>query len=133
MERVNSALCWTMLADETTDKARKELMAFCVRYVCTDSEGKSVVREEVVAIRDVIKHIRNRSNLKEFDEVKLSGENIGNTLLEVLAELEINTTSCVGQGYDADGSSVMSSERVGTALSRRFATLQTIIIVFCTS
>ena len=84
-----------------------------------------------MAIRDVIKHIRNRSNLKEFDEVKLSGENIGNTLLEVLAELEINTTSCVGQGYD--GSSVMSSERVGTALSRRFATLQTIIIVFCTS
>ena len=43
VERVNSALCWTMLADETTDKARKELMAFCVRYVCTDSEGKSVV------------------------------------------------------------------------------------------
>ena len=113
VERVNSALCWTMLADETTDNARKELMAFCVRYVSTDNEGKSVLREEVVAIRDVIQHIRNRLNLKEFDEVKLSGENIGNTLLEVLAELGINTTSCVGQGYD--GCSVMSSERVGTA------------------
>ena len=113
VERVNSALCWTMLADETTDNARKELIAFCVRYVGTDSEGKSVLREEVVAIRDVIKHIRNRLNLKEFDEVKLSGENIGNTLLAVLAELGLNTASCIGQGYD--GCSVMSSERVGTA------------------
>ena len=57
--RVNSALCWTMLADETTDNARKELMAFCARYVDTDSDGKSVLREEVVAIRDIIKHIMN--------------------------------------------------------------------------
>jgi hypothetical protein len=27
VEKVNSALCWTMLADETTDNARDELLA----------------------------------------------------------------------------------------------------------
>ena len=43
VERANSALFWTMLADETTKNARKELMAFCVRYVGTDSEDKSVL------------------------------------------------------------------------------------------
>ena len=52
-------------------------------------------------------------NLKEFDKVKLSGEKIGNTLLAVLAELGLNTASCMGQRYN--GCTVMSSERVGTA------------------
>ena len=52
-------------------------------------------------------------NLKEFDKVKLSGEKIGNTLLAVLAELGLNTASCIGQGYD--GCTVIASERVWTA------------------
>jgi hypothetical protein len=32
VEKVNSALCSTMLADEKTDNARNELLALCVKF-----------------------------------------------------------------------------------------------------
>jgi hypothetical protein len=67
-----------MLADETTDNAWKELLLYWL-YVLgipidTDGEGKSVLREEVIAIRDGSKQIRSRLNIAVFDEVKLSGK-----------------------------------------------------------
>jgi hypothetical protein len=80
-----------MLADETTDNIRKELLALCVRYIDTDSEGKSVLLVEVIEIRDVSKQIRNMLNIAVFEEGKLSGENMGESLLSVLTELGLNT------------------------------------------
>ena len=55
---VNAAGMWTVLADETTDIAKTEQLAIVVRYVSTAPDGVFVVKEEPVAVLDLIESIK---------------------------------------------------------------------------
>ena len=57
--------------------------------------------------------IEDTEKVKNIKEPKLTGEVIGNTIIQALEHLKLSLTAAVAQGYD--GASVMSSENVGTS------------------
>ena len=138
---VAEAGMWTVMADETTDRGKTEQLAIVVRYVSLMTNDTYTLKEEPVAIVDLIagtKAIRsnpqtecaddtacmpdsspsgtcrtmNESELP-IEEPKLTGEAIGTVIEQNLQRLELDLDTLVGQGYD--GASSMSSERVGAA------------------
>ncbi len=108
--RIKRARCWVLIADETTDRHKREQLAVVVRYVVPNDVGLWHCYEDTVAILDIVADIRSRV---EDDEVRLSGAAIGETLLKTVAALGLDMTSCVGQGYD--GASTMAGARGGAA------------------
>ena len=83
-----------------------------VRYVSA-TEGQVQVREEPIAMLDLISDIRSTTANESHSEVKLSGQAIGATLFRVIENLGLPLDRLVGQGYD--GAAAMSSERVGVS------------------
>ncbi|XP_043215486.1 uncharacterized protein LOC122378457 [Amphibalanus amphitrite] len=103
----------SVLADETTDRAGREQMVVVFRYA-TEKEGKWVVREDPVAVVDLVEEIKRTGKVSEEEEVKMSGENIGNVLTEKIKEFTgAGSATIVGCGFD--GAAAMASENVGVA------------------
>jgi hypothetical protein len=99
LSRVAAARFFAILADETTDASRSEMMTFCVRY--TD-ENKNV-REDFMDFLVV-------------DDV--TSEGLAKTILQYMKTQNMNTQYLVGQGYD--GASTMSGKFNGVqAIIRR--------------
>ena len=108
--RIKSTRFWVIIADETTDRHKREQLAVVIRYVVPNDVGVWRCYEDTVAILDIVADIRSRV---ADDEVRLSGVAIGETLLKIVATLGLDMTSCVGQGYD--GASTMAGVRGGAA------------------
>ncbi len=114
IDRIKKASFWTLIADETTDRAKREQMAVVVRYVLPDAFGHWHCYEDTVAILDVFADIKSTNKTdSSIEEISLSGVAISETLLRVVASCGLPLETCVAQGYD--GASSMSSERVGAA------------------
>jgi hypothetical protein len=114
LARIKKAKFWAIVADETTDKARREQMAVVIRYVLPDENGRWHCFEDTISILDVFEDIKCATgNTSINEEIRLTGEAIGETLLRVVRSSGLSLEQCIAQGYDGAGS--MSSERVGAA------------------
>jgi len=79
VQRINSAKCFTILADETGQHER-EFLTICVRYL---ADGK--LREDFIGFVSI---------------AETTGEVVADNILNRLADLGIDPTKMVGQGYD---------------------------------
>ncbi|XP_043222796.1 52 kDa repressor of the inhibitor of the protein kinase-like [Amphibalanus amphitrite] len=106
--KVQKAQVWALMADDTTDISNREQMAVVARYVDENESGQLVIREDPVALLDVMDVIRRSAN---GPELKMSGKNLAEALLGSIRKLGLDTSRLVAQCYD--GAAAMSSERVG--------------------
>ncbi|KAL4083385.1 hypothetical protein QTP88_028709 [Uroleucon formosanum] len=96
VKEVNSAKCFSVLADETTDISVKEQLALCVRYVVGSDENVFVCERF----------------LKYIEIYSLTGKDIASTIVNGLNSCGIDCSNMYGQGYD--GASNMSGRFKGT-------------------
>ncbi|KAL4119484.1 hypothetical protein QTP88_012291 [Uroleucon formosanum] len=96
VKEVNSAKCFSVLADETTDISVKEQLVLCVRYVVGSDEN-------VFVCERFLKYIEIHS---------LTGKDIPSTIVNGLNSCGIDCSNMYGQGYD--GASNMSGRFKGT-------------------
>ena len=109
---VNDAKFWSILADETQDRAKREQLVIVVRYVAENKEtGECQIVEEPIKVIDLFKDIKSNTEDSEDSEVKLSGKAIGEALKRACQSIGLNFQYLIGQGYD--GAAAMASERVG--------------------
>ena len=114
LARIKKASFWALIADETTDRAKREQMAVVIRYVLPDEFDHWHCYEDTVAILDVFADMKSNNDTdSSVEEMRLSGVSISETLLRVVGKCGLPLETCVAQGYD--GASSMSSERVGAA------------------
>ena len=70
-----------IIADETTDRHKREQLAVVIRHVVPNDVGVWHCYEDTVAILDIVADIRSRV---ADDEVRLSGVTIGETLFKTV-------------------------------------------------
>ncbi|XP_045478380.1 uncharacterized protein LOC123683377 [Harmonia axyridis] len=96
VEMVNSAKCFTVLADETTDISTQEQASIGVRYLYNND-----IKEDFLQFVPV-------SDLTGKTVSDLTGKNLATVILKSLREFGIDTKYLRGQGYD--GASAMSGK-----------------------
>ena len=109
ISRARAASFWSIIADETTDRQKRELSAIVIRYAYM-KEGKWVCVEDPMAVMDII---QSATAQDVQGELRLTGSVIESIFLSIVKELGLNLSRCVGQGYD--GASVLASDRVGAS------------------
>lgn len=112
-EDVAKSSFWSVLADETQDKAKREQLVITVRYIMENDQNEMTVHEDPVAVLDLINDIKAHQESECHTEVKLSGAAIGQSILRVIQNFRLDMQYLVGQGYD--GAAAMASVRVGVA------------------
>ncbi|VVC39500.1 Domain of unknown function DUF4371 [Cinara cedri] len=96
VKEINSAKCFSVLADEMTGISVKEQIALCVRYI-VGSDKNVFVYERF---------------LKCIEIYSLTGKNITSTIVNGLNSSGIDCNNMYGQGYD--GASNMAGRFKGT-------------------
>ena len=118
---------YSIIADETTDRVKRELITIALRFAHDDGsklqihEMPFVVFDLLEAIKEIKEEearnadveVSETQNDKAIEEIKMSGENFGKVILREISRIGLDPSFCVGQGYD--GASAMSSERIGAA------------------
>ena len=102
-QKIKKSMFWSINADETTDRHKREQLAVVIRYVIPNSEGIWQCHEDTIAILDVFADVKANSNDNEIEaaplsEVRLTGLAIGETSLRIVKLLDLNLSACVGQG-----------------------------------
>lgn len=82
---------WAIVADETTDRHRREQLAVVIRYVLCES-GTWCCYEDPVAIIDIYADIKAADD--SDSEVRLSGQAIGDALLRIVTEIGLVLANC---------------------------------------
>jgi hypothetical protein len=109
-----AAKFWSILADETQDRAKREQLVIVVRYVLKNvPQDEHVIAEEPIRLIDLFQDIKTERDADDHTEVKLSGNAIGETLIRAADSLGLNSKHLVGQGYH--GAAAMASERICAA------------------
>ncbi|XP_038059226.1 uncharacterized protein LOC119730416 [Patiria miniata] len=110
---IKTSQVWTLMADETTDRANREQMTIVVRYLGKKQDGEGlIVKEDPVGVMDAFPEIRSAVGIsKAEEEVRMTGSNIAAVLVKKTSELALDTNTLVAQCYD--GAAAMSSQRVG--------------------
>jgi hypothetical protein len=81
----NSANCFSVIADETTDVSTTEQISLCVRYVGVDSGEEMCLNESFLGFAEAS---------------STTGEELATTIMTKLREYGIVTQAMRGQGYD---------------------------------
>ena len=81
----NSANCFSVIADETTDVSTTEQISLCVRYVGVDSDEEMCVKESFLGCAEAS---------------STTGEELATTIMTKLRKYGIVTQAMKGQGYD---------------------------------
>jgi hypothetical protein len=81
----NSANCFSVIADETTDVSTTEQISLCVRYVGVDSDEEMCVKESFLGFAEAS---------------ATTGEELATTIMTKLREYGIVAQAMRGQGYD---------------------------------
>ena len=114
LSNVRETPCWSLLCDETSDRAKRELIVFVARYVHFN-KGKATLREDPIALLDILKELSSLLGGQATEqEVRLSGVNIAEVMKKKCQDMSLRFDSCVGQGLD--GAANMSSVNVGAAV-----------------
>ncbi|XP_050500974.1 52 kDa repressor of the inhibitor of the protein kinase-like [Diabrotica virgifera virgifera] len=105
-QRVSKVKFYSILFDETTDASHTSQLSLSLRYVYKD-----VIREDFVGFIDL--HKANYSHVDVDPEVEpvITGEILGQTVVNFMIFLGLNTNNCVG--ISCDGCSVNMSEMRG--------------------
>eukprot|EP00057_Strongylocentrotus_purpuratus_P011007 XP_011665481.1 PREDICTED: zinc finger MYM-type protein 1-like [Strongylocentrotus purpuratus] len=119
--KAKQAGVWSVIADETTDRKKREQLTIALRYVEFIEVGngekqKPTIVEAPICLIDVLREMVEKVGIDPTDghsELAMSGRNIGTVILAKLKELKLDLKKLVGQGYD--GASSMSSQQVGVA------------------
>ena len=111
VRRANGSKIWALLADETTDRQTREILVLVCRYTYHE-KGQIVIREDPFAIVDAFEKARTQ-NQSERNELKLDGKTLGHVILSQLRKATLDTSICVGQGYD--GAATMAGVANGVA------------------
>ena len=99
--RIKEARFWTIIADETIDRQKREQLAVVIRYASRCLTESWHIYEDPISILDLTSDITfNSQKGNQHDEVKLSGVTIAETLLRKIHELDLDLSCCVGQGYE---------------------------------
>ena len=86
ISRATAATFWSITADETADRQKRELSAIVKRYAYV-KEGKWACVEDPVAVMDVIQ----RATAQDVQgELRLTGSVIGSICLSIVKELGLN-------------------------------------------
>lgn len=85
IDACKNAMCFAIIADECTDKATKEQMSLCLRFLDYDSNNTIIIREEFVGF-------------KHAESVK--GAAVTNIIVNLLAELGLDIGKIRAQCYD---------------------------------
>ena len=105
--------CFSILADETTDISCREQLSIFVRHV--SDEGQ--LKEDFLGFVDVHDEVfdLNFANLTDGEvlEPKVTGKQLGRTIVTAIEKAGLDISACVGQGYD--GASMMASDVKGAA------------------
>jgi len=115
---VGSCGFWSVLADETTDAAKREQLVICLRFVSKVNDSY-VVREEPIALVDLIGELKAGLEIEQDStagtvrEIPLNASNVAKTIINTLHCLKVDFDKLVGQGYD--GASTMSGQQAGVA------------------
>lgn len=112
---VNSAQCFSVMADETTDVSTKEQLTICVRYIC-DEAGKGLILKEDFIGFSLIHD--------------MTGLGISTAILSRLRDVGLDLTYIRGQSYD--GASSMCSDFVGVK-TRILAQYPLAIYTYCSN
>jgi hypothetical protein len=114
-EDVRKATCWTLIADETTDRAKRELMVMVLRYITVHGDKTVEIHEDPVYLFDVIEFISSHTGITAADkEIRLTGVNLATVFSAKCNAMGLDKAKCVAQGLD--GASNLSSEIVGAAV-----------------
>ncbi len=108
---LNGSKIWALLADETMDRQTREILVLVCRYTYHE-KGQIVIREDPFAIVDAFEKARAQ-NQSERNELKLDGKTLGHVILSQLRKATLDTSICVGQGYD--GAATMAGVANGVA------------------
>jgi len=127
---VAKARFFSVLADETQDRAKRELLQVTVRYVDQAADNTWVIKEDPICLIDLLSAINEQQSggnvadgetetvdATAYDpaeeRVRMTGESIGNCLIAAMKNVGLVLDNCVGCGFD--GASAMSSESIGAA------------------
>jgi len=128
---VNSVRFFSVLADETQDRAKHELLQVTVCYVAQEQDGKWIVKEDPLSVLNLLNTISEQQTCSTADDeeaetvddatpydpaeerVRMTGASIGNSLVTAMQQAGLELKNCVGCGFD--GAAAMSSERIGAA------------------
>ncbi|XP_063216569.1 uncharacterized protein LOC134527639 [Bacillus rossius redtenbacheri] len=111
IERIKNAKYWSIIFDETTDRAHAEQMTLIVRYVYN-----STVREDFLFFVDAFKslqnpHVDNQGPDVVRKEVRLTANALARIVIDYTKDLGLDLNYCVGVG--TDGCAFMTSEKCG--------------------
>ena len=81
----SSANCFSIIADETNDGSTVEQVSLCLRYVGSNKEGKSGVKESLIGFAEAS---------------STTGEALAKTIMDKLNEYGVIAQAMRGQGYD---------------------------------
>jgi len=128
---VNDVMFFSVLADETQDRAKHELLQVTVRYVEQEENGDNwIVKEDPLSVLNLLNAISEQQTCSTVDEgtetvddaapydpaeerVRMIGASIGKSLITAMQQAGLELKNCVGCGFD--GAAAMSSERIGAA------------------
>lgn len=115
LENVKVSKYYSIIFDETTDVSHTSQMSLILRNV----DSKNKVYERFISFIDCHSHVYRKTNVNvgleniedepwyNILEPKLSGELLGNIVIDKLKEITLDLDNCIGIG--TDGCSVMTS------------------------
>lgn len=102
---VNKAKFYAVIFDETTDIAHREQLSLSIRYILNNK-----INEKFLTFVDAYQSILEE-DIMLSGETKLTGQALGNIVLNILKQFNLNVENCVGIG--TDGCAVMTSKSIG--------------------
>ncbi|XP_077306272.1 52 kDa repressor of the inhibitor of the protein kinase-like [Lithobates pipiens] len=104
--RIKEACYFSIIFDETTDISHTEQLTLNFRYVYNGS-----IREDFIKFVDAYEFATQNESQSDNSEPRLTGKVLGQMVIQLIKDLSLDITHCVGIGTDS--CSVMSSEVAG--------------------
>ena len=113
-EDVRKATCWTLIADETADRAKRELMVIVLRYITLNGDNKVEIHEDRVYLFDATEFISSHTGITAAEkEIRLTSVNVATLCSAKCDAMGLDKAKCVAQGLELSN---LSSEIVAAAV-----------------
>lgn len=106
IKEIKQSRFYSIMFDETTDLSHVSQMSLVLRYVFNDK-----IKESFIEFIDCHREAYSQVDNNEDVEPKLSGEHLGQIVIDLLKKFSLNLDDCIG--ITTDGCSVMTSKARG--------------------
>lgn len=106
IKEIKQSRFYSIMFDETTDLSHVSQMSLVLRYVFNDK-----IKENFIEFIDCHHEAYSQVDNNEDVEPKLSGEHLGQIVIDLLNKFSLNLDDCIG--ITTDGCSVMTSKARG--------------------